>query len=570
MRYGIPVVPALLALLILPTVPANSSSLDPATALPGPAASLSVTPAGDQNATPGPVSRELRARLADAPRQLQVGSIRLLEPGRLAKFYQQRQYRPAWLDAAGRPSPLAERLLALIDAAGDEGLRPQDYHSRELLFALRGLQIAYATTPPQLANFDLLLSDAFLGYAAQLLDGHVDPHRLDPHWRLQPRQHDLTALLETALQRRNLAAELQQLAPPYAGYVRLRQALLQYRRIAVHGGWPTITAGPKLELGSSGERAQQLRTRLQASGDLDPATQPVADPALVDQTVAAAIRHFQTRHGLASDGVVGPRTLAELNEPVSSRIRQIELNLERWRWLPADLGQRHIIVNVPGFQLRVVDHGQVVLRSKVIVGQPKRPTPLFSAEMRYIVFSPYWHVPYTIAVKDKLPLLRKNPYALRRDGIRVFVDGHQIDPGKINWHAVTAHTFHYTLRQDPGPHNALGGIKFMFPNPYSVYIHDTPSRYLFAHARRAFSSGCIRTDSPVELAQYLLRAQPEWDRARIVAAAERGEARRVDLAHPIPVYVLYFTAWVDADGTVQFRDDIYNRDVALARAFFTG
>ncbi len=526
------------------------------------------------------VSNHLRTLLDRVQPAVKTGPTRLLEPSWVTRFYAGRDYRPAWLTASGRPSPEAERLLTLLQSASAEGLESASLHRREVVFALRGLQIAYATTPQQLADFDILLSDSFLAYARRRLDGQVVPQRTEPDWAVPSRSQDLAEVLQHALQQHDLAAALRRLDPPYPGYQRLRRALQNYRRIAASGGWQTLAGGPKLERGMSEPRVGQLRARLQVTGDLADATEqrpapgdPAGTPATGDDdrfgpVIEAAVQRFQARHGLTADGMVGRKTLAALNEPVAVRIRQIELNMERWRWLPANLGQRYIWVNVPGFELKVSDHGRTVLHSRVIVGRPQRPTPLFSARLRYIVFSPYWHVPYTIAVKDKLPELRKNPYALRKLGIRIFMKGREIDPGSVAWKAVSSRDFDYTLRQDPGPENALGGIKFMFPNRHSVYIHDTPNRYLFQRVRRTFSSGCIRTDSAVQLASYLLQGTPHWDRARIIAASRNGDARRVDLPEPVPVYLLYFTAWVEPNGTVQFRNDIYNHDVRLERLLF--
>lgn len=517
-----------------------------------------------------PVMRDLNVRLGDSPRQLQAGSTALESTARVAEFYRRRHYRPAWLNDAGQPSTLAGQLLQVILQAETEGLRPTDYHSSEIYTALRSLQIAFATTPRQLANFDLLLSDAFLTYASHLLAGRLDPQHLEQDWQLQPRSQDLGLVLENALQTRDLETSLQTLLVPYPQYAQLREALAGYRELAANGGWPLIETGAKLEPGDKGPRIAQLRARLRASGDLLDTQRPLVPDTIYGIDLLDAVKHFQSRHGLATDGVVGPNTLAELNIPVEQRIRQIEINLERWRWLPANLGSRYITVNVPGYRMSVIEDGREVLSSKVIVGQTKRPTPLFSAEMSYLVFSPYWTVPYTIAVEDKLPQLRRNPYALRGDGIRVFSNGHEVNPGSVNWASLGRGHFPYTLRQDPGAKNALGGVKFMFPNRHSVYIHDTPSRYLFQRAQRTFSSGCIRTDKPIELAQYLLRDLPQWDHDSIIAATRRGKARRVDLPEPLPVYVQYWTAWVDADGTIEFRDDIYDRDVALAQAFYAG
>jgi murein L,D-transpeptidase YcbB/YkuD len=292
---------------------------------------------------------------------------------------------------------------------------------------------------------------------------------------------------------------------------------------------------------------------------------------LFDNALSEAVKRFQRRHGLLEDGVVGGRTLAALNVPVSERVRQIELNLERLRGLPESLGQRYILVNIPDFRMRVVEGDENVLDAEVIVGQPKRPTPVFSGNMSYLVMSPRWHVPYSIAVKDKLPLLRRDPYALYRQGIHIFAaNGREVNPGMINWHGVSRRNFPFHLRQEPGSRNALGRIKFIFPNPHQVYLHDTPQTHLFGRSERAFSSGCVRVSKPVELAEYLLKQDPGWSRKKIVSVSEGKHERHVNLPESIPIHLLYWTAWVSEDGVVNFRRDIYGHDKGLAKVLFAG
>jgi murein L,D-transpeptidase YcbB/YkuD len=244
--------------------------------------------------------------------------------------------------------------------------------------------------------------------------------------------------------------------------------------------------------------------------------------------------------------------------------------MERWRWLPENLGERHILVNIPGFEMQVIEHGQPVLRSKVVVGREDRPTPVFTGSMNHLVISPYWYVPRTIAIKDKLPILRRNPYALQRQHIRVFNSaGREVNPGRINWYNVGKRNFNYRLRQDPGPNNALGTIKFMFPNQHSVYLHDTSAPELFEEAERAYSSGCIRIAKPMELAEYLLRDDPQWNRETISSAIRQGRQRTVMLDEEIPVHLLYWTVWQDDEGLLNFREDIYQHDQSLVQALTT-
>ena len=511
------------------------------------------------------VAADLRERLEAAPTDLQAGSIRLHSPQWLATFYQRRGYRPVWLNDQGRPNLLSRELPALVAGAVADGLDPADYHHDVLVRNLRSLRIAYAPTLRQSANAELLLSDAFLTLGTHLLAGRLEPGTAAGRWSLEPRQRDLAEVLEQAVRRQDLSGTLAGMLSPDPEYARLRRTLAEYHALAAAGGWPRVDSGGKLELGAQGPRVSQLQARLQRSGDLTRSL-PVAEPVRFDLGLEDAVRRFQARHGLTVDGIVGPLTLAALNVPVEDRIRQLRVNLERWRWLPEDLGERYIMVNIAGYRMQVIENGREVLRSKVIVGRDSRPTPVFSDQMSYLVFSPYWHVPRSIAVQDKLPLLKRNPQALSGEGIRLFNDGREVNPSSVDWSTVSARSFPYTLRQDPGPRNALGGIKFMFPNQHSVYIHDTPTQSLFDRERRAFSSGCVRTDAPIELAEYLLRDKPDWDRERIIAASRRGRSQRVDLARPIPVHLLYWTAWTEADGTVHFRDDIYDLDTSLVQA----
>lgn len=358
------------------------------------------------------------------------------------------------------------------------------------------------------------------------------------------------------------------LLPPQPGYTRLRQALARYRDLAANGGWPSVPDGPKLQKGDRSERVPALRQRLIAAGDLDPAAGDSLD--LFDEVVEEALRKFQRRHGLEADGVVGATTFANLNVPVEERLRQVVLNMERWRWLPQDLGQRHILVNIANFELDVFESDQVVLAMRVMVGKDYRRTPVFSDRMNYIVLCPYWHVTPNIAVNDKLPLIRKDAGYLAKQNMKLFrgwgADTKEIDPTTIDWSQITARNFSYRLRQDPGPGNALGRVKFMFPNSFNVYLHDTPSRELFAKTERAFSSGCIRVEKPVDLAEYVLRGDPKWTRASIETAIKKWEEQTVRLPAPIPVHLLYWTAWANEDGSINFRRDIYGRDKLLEEA----
>lgn len=534
------------------------------------------------------VTDDLRQHLqGESPsRVLKVGDIVVRSPDSLKRFYEQRAYRPAWFDTAGLRAA-ADGLLDAVTTAQTEGLQPTDYHAHELITALTAVR--HVPSARRLTNLELLLTDAFLTYGTHRLAGRLTSREIEQHnWTLKPRSRDLVAVLQDALNSGKIAESLDALSPPYSDYQRLRQALAHYRQIAWSGGWPTVGWGPNLELGMQGPRVSELRARLRITGDLDQAiTMPVGmiqtvsmepepapkimgdSEAYFDSSLAQAVRRFQQRHGLTDDGIVGPRTLVQLNVPVEERVRQIELNMERWRWLPEDLGRRYILINIPNFELRVMDGGQQIMDARVVVGKSVQPTPVFTDTMSYLVLSPYWNIPRSIAVEEMLPQLRDDPYALAKQNIRILDlqnGGREIDPGRVDWHQVNQNNFPFRLRQDPGPNNALGRIKFMFPNRYSVYLHDSPAQHLFNRTQRTFSHGCIRLSKPLELAEYLLKDDIRWTRDAIISATRSKRQRTVRLPQEIPVHILYLTAWADEDGTVQFRSDIYERDEPLNMA----
>lgn len=345
------------------------------------------------------------------------------------------------------------------------------------------------------------------------------------------------------------------------GGVNFEAALARYRAITATGGWPLVSPGAKLKLGDQGERVAFLRHRLARSSDLEPAS---VGGDLFDSLLDVAVRRFQLRHGLQMDGVVGANTMAALNIPAAARTRQLELNRERWQLLLGDLGKRDIVVNIPAYALAVLEEGRSVLDMRVIVGKPDRRTPVFSGEIRTLVLNPYWTVPHLIAVKDILPHVRKEPGYLRRLGIRVLqgwdAGAQEIDSMGIDWRHVPVGHFPYRLRQDPGPHNALGQVKFVFLNPYGVFMHDTPSRNLFNLDRRSLSSGCIRIEKPLELATYLLHGTKLGSIESLKVALASAHAKAVELPAPVPIHLIYLTAWGDETGTVNFRPDIYDQD----------
>ncbi|MFH2051546.1 MAG: L,D-transpeptidase family protein [bacterium] len=519
-----------------------------------------------------PVIERLRNRLesTSGPEQIIVGGDLLQCETTLRRFYQERGFAPAW---TGSPILAAglDSLLSVIGASGDEGLDPEDYHFSHLV------RLKDASDPERrdggngvAVDLDLLATDAFLLCASHFLSGKVDPGDLDPEWVANRRQADLGVVLQQAVGESGVVGALRGLLPPQPGYGRLRAVLREYRSLAASGGWPLVTEGPKLEKGSRGERVVQLRRRLAVAAPDGPLPLADGDTPWFTEDLERAVRDFQQSLGLEVDGVVGPATLQALNVSAEERVRQIEVNLERWRWLPQDLGRHHVLVNIADFRLDVRRDGKVELTLPVIVGKQYRRTPVFSADMTYLVLSPAWEVPPKLAVQDKLPLIQQDPEYLQKFGFQVLqgwgAEEKVIDPATVDWKGLSARRFPYRLRQAPGPLNALGRVKFMFPNKFNVYIHDTPSRELFRKSERTFSSGCIRVQRPEELAFHLLEGRPEWSPETILAAMDSGKEKTVRLQKPVPVHLEYWTAWVDPLGAVHFRNDIYKRDDVLEAA----
>ena len=486
----------------------------------------------------------------------------------LSQFYEGRGFRPAWSDDYG-PSPDAEDFLEVIRSAYREGLNPQDYHLDKIEAVLSDLyatQIGLGTYDVvKLAGLDLTLTQAFFLYASHLVNGRVDHRNIYPDWVVGQGSSDLPALLSEAIDSGDMQKTLADLAPHYPKYVKLRETLIKYRAIAESGGWPQVPDGPKLIKGSRGKRVAILRQRLIASGDL--ASMAQENPVVFDHGVEMAVRKFQKRHGLKDDGRVGKSTLKVINVTVETRIRQIALNMDRLRWLSYDMGENHIFVNIADFSLEVMEDEQPVMSMRIIAGKDEQRSCVLSAKMTYLELNPFWRVPDSIATREILPQIKKDPGYLARKTIKVFKDwsdnAKEINPLLVNWSRVRASNLGYKFRQEPGPLNPLGRIKFIFPNECEIYLHDTPARHLFGRARRDFSHGCIRVEKPVELATYLLRNKETWIQKKILAETRKGKRQVVMLPEPVSVHIFYGTVWVDRKGVLQFRNDIYHADEIL-------
>jgi len=509
-------------------------------------------------------SAALRARVERLPDGLAlVRGESIAAPNVLYDMYASREFAPAWTS----PSARAELLRAIREAAND-GLDPQDYH----LAALE--QLEAATGPTDAAedlwyDYDVLQSDALARLLYHLLFGKLDPVEMSPEWNFT---HDVrrgppAKFLQSVIDAPSLFAEIEREKPKHELYRTLRAELAHYRELRARGGWPSIPSGPTLKPGERDPRVAALRARLAVTGELvAPASESETDARAFDDSVAAAVRAFQSANGLEADGAVGRGTLSALNVPVDARIGQIEVNLERGRWLLHDLDSTFTVVNIAGFRIYYLRDGEIAWSGRVQVGKPFRQTPVFRSTITSLVLNPTWTVPPGIFANDILPALQRDPEYLAKRGLSVIdAEGRPVTE-PIDWATMTPRRFPYMLRQGPGPDNALGRVKFMFPNEYSVYLHDTPSQALFAKSERAFSSGCIRVENPLELAQLLLEGQPGWDADAIAAAVATGKTQTISLQNKVPVLLAYWTAWVDRDGVLQFRSDLYGFDAKVRAA----
>jgi murein L,D-transpeptidase YcbB/YkuD len=476
------------------------------------------------------------------------------------QFYERRQHAPAWLKGTA-PRPTVAELIAALSAASEEGLDPQLYNvsllEQKRQTASQGFLSKRGFEPAEAGEHDVWLTYLYLKYASDLADGLSDLARADAKWQIRPEKFDPAASLEDALARNRIEESLRELTPDNPQYLALRRVLAEYRTQAAGGGWPTVPANLRLAPGQKSRNVALIAQRLSASGDYKGPAINTGATATYSTDLQEAVKRFQRRHGVTDDGIVSAPVVAEMNVPIDRRISQITLNLERWRWLPRDLGERHIVVNIPEYRLEVWERNQVPLAMRVVVGKQDTQTPIFNDVMTHLVFSPYWNVPPNIAEGETLPEILKDPGFLDRNSMEVLdSDGNLIDPRSID----LADPARYRFRQRPGAHNSLGLVKFMFPNQYNVYLHDTPTDSLFARASRSFSHGCVRLENPMALAEYVLRDQPEWTRERIEEAMNAEQERTVKLRSAIPVYLGYFTARVSADGIMQFRRDVYDID----------
>jgi L,D-transpeptidase YcbB len=489
------------------------------------------------------------------------------------KFYEPTGYALAWIQDL-RPTPQAQAMITVFGEAGSKGLDPADYDS--LLWPARIEKLRSASTTDG-ARFDLAMTVSVMRYLSDLHLGRVNPRYFHFGFDVEHNKYDLSSFVrERLVSSPDLEPALATVEPPFEGYHRTEKALQRYLQLAQQdNGQQLPTPKRPVAVGDHYSGVPSLQRKLCLLGDLQPDACGVAATDVYTNAISDGVKHFQGRHGLQPSGRLDQATITELNVPLSDRVSQLQLTLERWRWLPHEFSQPPIIVNIPEFRLRALDQdNKVVLVMNVVVGRAyRRQTPVFAKEMTHVIFRPYWNVPRSIERSEIVPNIeRDRSYVSKKNYEVVTHGGEVVTSGPISDEILRQlRNGSLEIRQRPGPSNALGLVKLMFPNEYNVYLHDTPSPELFVRARRDFSHGCIRVENPVELATWVLRNNPGWDKARVQAAMQTGKDNyQVNLSRPIPVLILYGTAIVDSNEEVHFFDDIYGHDASLRRALAKG
>jgi murein L,D-transpeptidase YcbB/YkuD len=492
--------------------------------------------------------------------------------GDAGKFYESRDYALAWIDGAGLTAQ-AKIVISILQQAAQKGLNPEDYDASR--WQAREEALVAKLTPEAIARFDLALSVCLLRYVSALNVGRVNPRHLKFDLDLNHRMTDLPEFLSQISQSDDIVSLLDNAEPQEDGYSRTSQALKTYLALALQDPYEKLAVPEKpVATGGTYGAMALLVAKLKLVGDLPQGATLPEGSMKYEGDVVEAVKRFQVRHALAVTGSLGPETVRQLNVPIADRVRQLQFALERWRWLPHEIVTPLIAVNVPAFRLYGFDEQhRIALKMNVVVGKAMRSeTPAFIGNMTYLVFRPDWGVPPTIFRREILPPLQADSAYLSKNGYDLIdTTGKVLNAGEVTPEEIQLlRAGKLSVRQRPGPKNALGSVKFMFPNTYLVYLHDTPKTELFSRSRRDFSYGCIRIQDPPALAAWVLRSKPEWTPERIRAAMNGEKSVQVNLSSPIPVLILYGTARVDEDGFVDFYDDIYGHDARLARALVKG
>lgn len=515
-----------------------------------------LTPSSSQRPPASQTIGHILSYRINTPVRLVVDNQRL-EQTSLRRIYAAVDYQPIWVNDQG-PTINAIALRRCLEHSAREGLRPEDYHLKSIAKYWK------ATTPERLADLEMLMSDVFIDYATDMYEGRVIPQVVDKDWFLPSHEIDPVQVLIQASRDDAPCHALLQLRPRSPQYNRLREKLAEYRRIEAQGGWPLIPDGGLLKPGMEDEQVPLIRKRLKITGEYQGR---MSDSKLFDEQLSEAVKRFQSHRGIYADGMVGNETREAMSLPVNKLIAQIIVNLERWRWVPRNLGFRYILVNAAGYELEIIEDQQTELEMRVVVGKRERPTPVFTSDLQFVDINPVWNVPRTIAVEDILPKLKKDPGLILSQGIEVLsgwgTNEKKVNPYSVDWSFYNEKHLPFHFRQPPGINNPLGRIRFLFPNSHDIYLHDTNHPNLFDIPERNFSSGCIRVQQPLTLARYLLKDDSAWSRDKIVREINSGQSVRIQLGRTLPVYIFYFTAWVDDDGAINFYPDAYGRDREL-------
>ncbi|MES2983747.1 MAG: L,D-transpeptidase family protein [Pseudomonadota bacterium] len=465
-----------------------------------------------------------------------------------------------WVDSSGL-TRRARKALDVITAASEQGLDANLFAAR----TIRTLHSMPRGTAEQATarrvGLDMLMSNAVLRYATTMNRGTVRPQANTGIAALSTAEQ--AAMLTAAAATRDTAGYLASLTPQAAPYATMKTMLADYQTIAKNGGWPEFTVGKPIKPGMSDARVASLREMLTITGDMKKTS---TDSLTYDEAIVEGVKQFQQRHGIEADGVLGASTQAALAVPVSKRIEQIAMTMERMRWMPRDLGDRYVLVNIPSYQLTAVAGGKQ-MEMNVVVGKTASPTPMFSKAITDVVFNPSWGVPAKIAVNEMLPKIRKNPGYLASAGFTVVSNGEAVDPTAVDWESVGHGNFNYAIRQNPGSGNALGKVKFTIPDSDNIYLHDTSNRGVFTRSDRDLSHGCVRLGDPRAFTQFLLQSEG-WSEAKIDASYDSATSKTVKIT-PMPVHLVYWTSWVDSSGRPHFTRDIYGKDKALLAAMAT-
>lgn len=487
--------------------------------------------------------------------QLDIGHANVASKLILPRLYERNDYQLIWQNLQN-----VTDLLNELKNIEEDGLNPEDYHLSTLLVQKLHLEQSESPEPSLLADYDILLTDSLIRLIGHLYFGKVDPENLHPNWRMTREINDTDTVekIERTLRSNQLAHELKKLRPQLKSYNLTRAALKKYRDIQKAGGWEPIPEGLTLKVGMTDERIPELRKRLAATGHFE-GTNTTSDH--FEEELEKAVVRFQKTHRLVADGVVGENTVKALNVPVRIKIDQIRVNLERCRWICRNIPEEFMIVDIAGFRMYHYQNFNIKWTSKVQVGKSYRKTPVFNSQIKYIVFNPTWTLPPTILSEDILPKIKNDPDFLQKMKIDVIDrNGEIVDPFSVNWLAYSGKNVPYTFRQSPGPHNALGRIKFILPNKHFIYLHDSPKRSFYALKDRAFSSGCIRVEKNMELAEILLNDPEKWNQQNIRNVIDALDTQKVNLPKPMRISLFYWTVSFDEKGNIIFKKDIYDRD----------